>query len=160
MAGMLRDGSTIEQREVLMKLQTGVQLRSDSVDVTFTCPADPAPTAISVPATLVRRGHEMKIAVAPHDRSPATSPDPVLVKLMGQAFAARDYLLEGRERKIVSDYGRRHLNRLARLAWLSPDIVSEILDGRQPPHVTGRYLLRCGEVPLDWIAQREFLGFA
>jgi DNA invertase Pin-like site-specific DNA recombinase len=160
MAEMLRDGSTIEQREVLLKLQTGVQLKSDLVDVTFTCPADPAPTAISVAATLVRRGHEMKIAVAPDDRSPATSPDPILVKLMGQAFAARDYLVEGRERKIVSDYSRRHLNRLARLAWLSPDIVSEILEGRQPPHLTGRYLLRCGDVPLDWTAQREFLGFA
>jgi hypothetical protein len=49
---------------------------------------------------------------------------------------------------------------LARLAWLSPDIVSEILEGRQPPHLTGRYLLRCGDVPLDWAAQREFLGFA
>jgi site-specific DNA recombinase len=55
---------------------------------------------------------------------------------------------------------KRHLNRLARLAWLAPDIISDILDGRQPPHLTGRYLLRCGDVPLDWSSQRAFLGFA
>lgn len=159
-AGILRTGSSVEQRELLMSLETVVHLGTESMDITFACPADHVPTTIRVPALVVRRGHEVKIAVPPGHGSRATSPDPILVKLMGQAFAAREYLVEGRERKIVSDYSRRHLNRLARLAWLSPDIVSEILEGHQPPHLTGRYLLRCGDVPLDWTAQREFFRFA
>ena len=78
---------------------------------------------------------------------------------MGQAFAAREHLIKGQDGKTVSDYSRRHLQKLARLSWLAPDILSDILEGRQPPHLTGRYLLRCGDVPLDWAGQREFLGF-
>jgi hypothetical protein len=160
MAETLRNGSTAEQRERLLRLKTDVRLNEDSVKVAVTAPGDKGPTNISVPTALVRKGHELKIAVHPDNRSPATLPDPVLVKLIGQAFAAREHFVEGREKTILSDYSRPHLQRLARLSWLAPDIVSDILEGRQPPHLTARYLLRCGDVPLDWSGQREFLGFS
>jgi DNA invertase Pin-like site-specific DNA recombinase len=160
MADTLRNGSTVSQRELLLELRTAVQLREDAVQISFSHTTENEPTDLTVPAKLVRKGHQLKLVVPSDNRGPAASADPVLVKLIAQAFAARDHLVEGTQHLCISSYSRRHLNRLARLAWLAPDIISDILDGRQPPHLTGRYLLRCGEVPFDWSSQRAFLGFA
>lgn len=160
MADKMRNGSTVAQRELLLELDIGVQLREDAVHIRFSTSSNREATVLSVPTQLVRKGHQLKLVVPSDNRGPAASADPVLIKLIAQAFAARDYLIEGTQHPCVSGYSKRHLNRLARLAWLAPDIISDILDGRQPPHLTGRYLLRCGDVPFDWNGQRAFLGFA
>ncbi len=160
MADTMRNGSTISQRELLLDLTTEVQLREDAVDIRFSDNEGSELSEFAVPARLVRKGHQLKIVVPSDTRGPATSADPVLVKLIAQAFAARDFLVEGAQHSCVSGYSKRHLNRLTRLAWLAPDIICDILDGRQPPHLTGRYLLRCGDLPFDWSSQRAFLGFA
>lgn len=157
---ILRNGSTVTQRELLLGLSTAVQLREDAVNIQFSASSNPQINDLSVPAKLVRKGHQLKLVVSPDNREPAPPADPVLVKLIAQGFAARDYLAQGKQHPCVSGYSRRHLNRLARLAWLAPDIISDILGGRQPAHLTGRYLLRCGDMPLDWQGQRAFLGFA
>jgi hypothetical protein len=44
-----------------------------------------------------------------------------------------------------------------RLAWLAPDIVEAILDGRQPKALTVKRLL--AKLPMDWADQRRALGF-
>lgn len=54
----------------------------------------------------------------------------------------------------------RHLVRIARLAYLAPDIIKTILDGRQPRQVTARFLSRLVALPLAWPDQRRLLGFA
>lgn len=159
-ADILRNGSTVAQRELLLELAAAVQLRQDAVHIRFSTSSNREATVLTVPAKLVRKGHQLKLVVPSDRRGPATYADPVLIKLIAQAFAARDYLVEGTQHPCVSGYSRRHLNRLARLAWLAPDIISDILDGRQPPHLTGRYLPRCGDVPLDQSSQRAVLGFA
>lgn len=160
MADILRNGSTVAQRELLLELSAAVQLREDAVNIWFSTSSNPEPNELSVPAKLVRKGHQLKLVVSPDNREATASADPVLVKLIAQGFAARDHLVDGKQHPCVSGYSRRHLNRLARLAWLAPDIISDILCGRQPAHLTGRYLLRCGDMPLDWQGQRAFLGFA
>ena len=45
------------------------------------------------------------------------------------------------------------------LAFLSPDIVEAILDGRHPVEVTAERLTLREEIPLDWREQRRKLGF-
>lgn len=52
----------------------------------------------------------------------------------------------------------RHLERTARLAYIAPDIVNAIHDGRQPRQVTARFLSRLGALPLAWRDQRKFQG--
>jgi site-specific DNA recombinase len=54
----------------------------------------------------------------------------------------------------------RYAVRIARLAYLAPDITAAILDGRQPPAMTSRTLLMTPDLPLDWSTQRHLLGFA
>ena len=51
-----------------------------------------------------------------------------------------------------------YVTRLFRLAFLAPDIVTAILDGRHPPTVNAAKLLKDTRLPLDWDEQRAALG--
>lgn len=47
------------------------------------------------------------------------------------------------------------------MTWLAPDVLSAILEGRQPTELTAARLLqecRAG-LPLDWREQQAALGF-
>jgi hypothetical protein len=50
-----------------------------------------------------------------------------------------------------------YVTRLLRLAFLAPDIVSTILNGRHPPQLTANRLMDDTRLPLDWTRQRELL---
>jgi site-specific DNA recombinase len=50
-----------------------------------------------------------------------------------------------------------HVRRLLRFAYLAPDIVEAIIEGRQPRTLTVKLLLR--GIPLDWADQRAAFGF-
>lgn len=91
-ADILRNGSTMAQRELLLELAAAVQLREDAVNIRFshTDTEEGEPSELAVPAQLVRKGHQLKLVVPSDHRGPAASADPVLVKLIAQAFAARD----------------------------------------------------------------------
>lgn len=69
-------------------------------------------------------------------------------------------MVEGSLDPLISDYSENHIGKLVRLSWLAPDIVDAILGGRQPAGLTGRRLLRIGNLPMDWSGQRRALGFA
>jgi site-specific DNA recombinase len=73
---------------------------------------------------------------------------------------ARDALIVGVADPITSSYSALHRGRLARLSYLAPDIIAAIIEGRQPPSLNGRRLLRAASLPFDWQAQRRDLGFA
>ncbi len=86
--------------------------------------------------------------------------DPVLVKLVVLAQAAQRAVLSGEPDPLVSHYSKRHLSQLLRISWLAPDLLAAILEGRQPPTLTGRRLLRATDIPLDWAGQRRFFAAA
>jgi hypothetical protein len=49
---------------------------------------------------------------------------------------------------------------LLRLPWLAPDITTSIIDGRHPPQLTAKQLMRLThQLPVDWTGQRKLLGF-
>ncbi len=48
----------------------------------------------------------------------------------------------------------RHLERTARLAYLAPDIVRAVIEGRNPKTLNARTLARLGSLPLGWREQR------
>jgi site-specific DNA recombinase len=60
--------------------------------------------------------------------------------------------------EIAQSYGfsEPHVRRLLRLAYLAPDIVQEIVEGRQPRTLTVKRLLQ--GIPLDWSDQRAGFG--
>ena len=51
---------------------------------------------------------------------------------------------------------KRRVQHLLEFAFLSPDIVTLILEGRQPATLTSELLLRDG-IPSDWAEQRRRL---
>ena len=49
---------------------------------------------------------------------------------------------------------------LLRLPWLAPDITTAIVNGRQPPQLNAKKLMRLtAHLPGDWSQQRALLGF-
>jgi site-specific DNA recombinase len=49
--------------------------------------------------------------------------------------------------------------RYFRLAFLAPDIVEAIVEGRQPPGISVRKLTNNKKLPSDWAEQRRLLNF-
>jgi hypothetical protein len=147
--------SVPEQRELLIEKKVQVRLGVSEVVVTI---GDEPEQHVSIAGRLARRGNELRLVI-PADAS-AGNPNKVLVKLLAQACAAREAVTTGRPDPMVSSYSKRHLWQLLRLNWLAPDIVVAIVEGRQPPSLTGRRLLRAADVPLSWEEQRRYFGFA
>jgi hypothetical protein len=56
------------------------------------------------------------------------------------------------------DLNEEYLRRVLGCAFLAPDIIEAILDGRQPADLTVKTLSR-RNLPLDWAKQRAQLGF-
>ncbi len=147
-----------EQKALLIEYEAKVEVKDDCLDVTFT--KSDITSTISVPATLIRRGNELRLSLPPdHIASGDSNVDSTLRRLVAQGFAAREHLITGKYHEQVGTYDRKHLLRLARVAWLAPDIISAILDGKQPVQLTARHLLRCADIPMEWQQQRSFLGF-
>jgi site-specific DNA recombinase len=168
-------------RAILRAMLTRVQVHSDRVDVTLDQmgvalwlnandhqqPARPGGddrerhlTVLTIPARLKRTGIEMRLVV--DDASEPASVDAVLVRLLLRAHAIRARLLQEPSlplKEIAAEEGisSSYVTRLLRLAFLAPDIVAAILNGRHPPQLTANRLMDDTRLPIDWAAQRELL---
>lgn len=159
LADRLADQTILEQRKALLdhkiRFKLDVQALSLAVDK-----HEGKEVAMSLPALLVRHGKEMKLALPPEGHTSSADPDPTLMRLVAQAMAAQRMVLKGTDDPAISAYSKRYLWQLLRISWLAPDVISAIVEGRQPAGLTGRRLLRAAELPLKWSEQREFLGFS
>ncbi len=117
---------------------------------------------LSVPARLKRTGMEMKMII--DGENGKSNPDPALVRLIVKAHTVKESLpscsgMEFSELARHHRVGDSYISRLFRLTLLAPDITKAILEGRQPPELTGVRLMRDTRFPLDWEEQRRVLGF-
>jgi hypothetical protein len=119
---------------------------------------------IEVPIELKRRGATTKLVIR-SATADTKSPDPNLIELVARAHRWLDDLAEGRMTS-VREIARRDgldegdVSRFLPLAFLAPDIVEAILDGRQPVELTAEKLKRIGTLPHGWDDQRRLLGFS
>jgi site-specific DNA recombinase len=117
---------------------------------------------LSVPVALRRAGKEMRLLVdAPGG---AMRADPTLIRMLVRAHALKANLMQSGDDSLteVADaegVSRSYFTRVVRLAFLSPEIVAAILDGRQPADLTPARLSRLTRLPLAWSEQRKALGF-
>jgi hypothetical protein len=182
LAASWQDLDTEQLRAILGAVVTKVQVHSDRVDVTLDHMGvalwlnakdqqQPAHvggddrerylTVLTIPARLKRAGIEMRLVV--DDGSEPANVDPGLVRLLLRAHVIRARLLEEPSlplKEIAAEEGisSSYVTRLLRLAFLAPDIVMAILNGRHPPQLTANRLMDDTRLPLDWTAQRELLG--
>lgn len=112
---------------------------------------------VRVPVRIKRRGQELRLAYAPGDPLSPPTTDATLIGLIVKAHRARLRLIA--EAGAIPVGERPHLTRLARLTCLAPEIVTAIVEGRQPSELSARTLLRAASLPPSWEKQRNVLGF-
>lgn len=151
----LRALSVPEQRRILLENEVRVQFDPSEIIVHIGNVVD---EHVQIPASLARRGNELKLVLGPENDALADA-DPVLLKLVAHAMIAQRSVFTSYEHPIVSNYSKRHLWQLLRVSWLAPDIIAAIVEGRQPAILTGRRLLRAADVPLSWEDQRRYFEF-
>ena len=178
MAAQLRSGSHLTRAPIVEAIVEMVLLRDGGIDIAVSTqgllsalgveaddhPAGP-PLHLSCPATKVRRGHQLRLVIpAPAALELPTSRDEKLVALVAEAHAAGE-LLKATPEQSIAEIAKREgrcrtrLTQLVTLSCLAPDIVTAIVQGRQPPSLTARALLGA-ELPLAWRDQRTVLGFS
>ena len=177
-AAALRSGTARNKALLLAQLVRRIDLQEEGVHLTIdrtglkallglevTTPPTNEALMFTLPATKVRRGHQLRLIIpGPQvlNIAPATR-DEKLVSLIAEAHAARRLILASPDLSIASiaaSHGkcRTRLGKLAALACLAPDIVTAIVEGRQPANVTARTLQDI-DLPLAWTDQRALLGF-
>jgi hypothetical protein len=120
--------------------------------------------AFEVPYKLRNRGRQLKILPEGITQASHSEPDPTLLKLLRRAHAWRQQLETGASETIsnlaaASGVNASYFTRVLRIAYLAPDIIEAIVEGRQPPELTANKLVRIKKLPIDWASQREALGF-
>jgi site-specific DNA recombinase len=161
----LRDGKRYEQYDMLKSLDLKITVSQDRIDASICARAllqkleldfvlITGRIAIMLSPMIKGRGQELRMIFPPHKAGSALV-DEKLIQLIVDAHRARDELAKG-----VCATQHAKLRRQARFAWLAPDIIVAIMEGRAPAGLTARSLLRRAALPLSWQAQRLFLGFA
>ncbi|GLQ22574.1 hypothetical protein GCM10007853_04480 [Algimonas ampicilliniresistens] len=155
------------ERIVLEANSVTIQLSKDGL--LFHLPIDEEPESwthsnllIQEDIVLRRRGQETKLVLGAKDE-PAFNPDEALIHLIARATLLREQLESG-EITSLSEFAEvqgldpSNMNKLVPLGYLAPSILDEILEGRQPEHMSSRSLQRMTDLPLEWDAQRNHLG--
>ena len=120
--------------------------------------------SFTLPIQLRRRGVEAKLVMRAAGELRA-SPDHKLITVFADAHRWIGDLAQGRAaslRDLARQY-RRDVGEVSRtlpLAFLAPDIVELVLDGRQPFDLTPRMLKRIETLSSRWEEQRRRLGFS
>ena len=119
---------------------------------------------IRVPISIRRRGGR-KLVLSPDGKNVTTTTiwrhiDNAMIKAVARAFRWREMLEGGecatiREIAAVEKINETYVGRVLRLTLLAPNVVEEILAGRQPAALTLTVLMR--RFPLLWLAQRSEL---
>ena len=110
-----------------------------------------------------RRGRETRL-VLPGLSQPKHGEryDPALIKAIARGRAWFEELSTGRVRSLRElaardGITRRYIRRLVNLAFLSPQLVAAIMQGRQPVELTLTRLTEL-DLPLDWVEQHRLLA--
>jgi len=114
---------------------------------------------LAIKAQLRRCGGEMRVIVPNSHRENGTAhPNPAMVKAIARAYSWHERLVSGEVksiRSIATEVGvhERYVSSILRCAFLAPDIVEAILEGRQPMAITLGKLL--DDLPIKWDEQRR-----
>ncbi|MDQ3540737.1 MAG: hypothetical protein M3440_08630 [Chloroflexota bacterium] len=161
----LTEGIVASQRAVLQHLVDRIDLHDDHIDIAVRlsalAPEDDTLHLLSFPVERLRRGQVVKL-ILPGSDPVSTNYDSRLVGLIVEAHVVRKMVLEqtGSLAQIAERLGkcRGNLADMIRISYLAPDIVTAIMEGRQPPSLK-RKTLMANQLSLDWSEQRRQLGF-
>jgi hypothetical protein len=120
--------------------------------------------SITSPCKLARRGQDLKFILPLLEDSNAFSrKDPALIQAVAKAHLWWEWIKLG-EVESLTEIARRDgidkakVTRLLRLAFLSPQTLRHILNGKQPVSATVRMLTKVHELPTSWAEQETLLA--
>jgi hypothetical protein len=181
-AATLRSGSVVAKHQIITQIVSKAILHDDRVELVLSdaglaellhierSPLS-TPIILSVAATRLRRGHQIRLVIEGEGQAPASSVKPSspstphrdekLVALLTDAHAARKLVLAYPDLSLADlakQQGkcRKHLAKLVELSCLAPDILTAILSGKQPNSLTASRV-RSVELPIAWDEQRALL---
>jgi site-specific DNA recombinase len=152
----------VEDRSLTIKLRCGPLLGGG---VPSSASEDGRDNAVELasPIAFKRRGAETKLVLPglaqQNDRSRC---DPAQIKAIARGRTWFEELATGRVRSLQElakrdGITRRYIRRLVGLAFLSPQLVEAIQQGRQPVELTATRLTEL-DLPLDWTEQHRLLA--
>jgi site-specific DNA recombinase len=118
---------------------------------------------LNVTARLQRVGCELKMLVEHSDNE--TKADPGLLRIIARAHDLEERVIQNNDLTLHAIASQEHvtpgyISRLLRLPSLAPDIITAIVNGKNPPQLTAKRLMRLAlELPVDWREQRKLLRF-
>jgi len=118
---------------------------------------------LKVKARLQRVSREMKLVV--HNAQDRKIADPGLLRIVARAHDFQERLMQTPDLTVPAIASQErltigYLSRLLRLPSLAPDIVMAIINGKHPPQLSAKRLMRLAlNLPTDWAEQRKLLGF-
>jgi site-specific DNA recombinase len=143
-------------------------LAAPSIEPTLVPPAprnhDAHVVTLKVKARLQRVGREMKLVV--DNAANQAEADPGLLRIIVRAHDFHERLIRDPDLTVPAIANQErltigYLSRLLRLPSLAPDIVTAIINGKHPPQLSAKRLMRLAlKLPTDWADQRKLLGFA
>jgi len=128
--------------------------KSDKEDDTLT---------LKVKARLQRVGREMRMLV--ENANDQTLADPGLLRIIARAHDIHARLMQSTDLTLHAIASQErvtpgYISRLLRLPLMAPDIVTAIVNGKNPPQLTAKKLMRLAlRIPIGWTEQRKLLGF-
>jgi site-specific DNA recombinase len=113
-------------------------------------------------AKLKRSEGSMRLVLQPNSKGEIPKrATPALLKAIARAHNWRERIMNGTAKNLRSiaqqaGFNQRYVSRILECAFLAPDIVEAILNGRQPHNLTVQKLWT--HLPTNWIEQRKKLG--
>jgi len=152
----------VDEKAITIKMRPGALSGRDGPSPAL---EDPSSSAIELTAAVAfkRRGVETKLMLPRLDQqNHSARRDPALIKAIARGRAWFDELATGRALSLQAlaerdGITRRYIRRLVGLAFLSPELLEAILQGRQPVALTATRLTEL-DLPLDWTEQRKLLA--
>ncbi len=119
---------------------------------------------VLLPIQIKRSGLNLRMIVQSPDYQRKGNVDTRLVKLLSRAHHWFNKLSTGKVRSVKElgvqeKLSASHVSRVILVAFLSPDIVRDILDGKHPPSLTSDKLMRSLPLPIKWGEQKQALGY-
>jgi site-specific DNA recombinase len=152
----------VDEKTIIIKLRRGLLLGGD-VPSSASEAASEGPVELTAAAAFTRRGAETKLVLPGLAQQKHSSRcDPLLIKAIARGRAWFEELATGNARSLQElakhdGISRRYIRRLVGLAFLSPQLVEAILQGRQPVELTATRLTEL-DLPLGWTEQHKLLA--
>jgi site-specific DNA recombinase len=152
----------VDEKAIIIKLRRGFVLGEDVPSSALEAASGSA-VELTAAVAFTRRGAETKLVLQGLAQQTHNSRcDPALIKAIARGRAWFEELATGHARSLQAlakrdGISRRYIRRFVGPAFLSPQLVEAILQGRQSVELTATRLTEL-DLPLDWIEQHELLA--